>query len=120
MKKPTPLYMFIVLISLTITGFSFFIIFINMGSFGYVLPIVLVFGVVSFFMYIAKRLNTAQFAERLTVRTTCYKCTEEIPAGSEFCPKCGVNLTDQIECDYCGYLNPIEAIECAECKANLK
>ena len=120
MKKPTPLYMFIVLISLTITGFAFFTIFINMGRFSFAFPIVLVFVVVSFFMYITKQMNTAQFEERLKTKTTCFNCKEEIPFGSEFCPKCGVNLTEKVVCDYCGHLNPVDAVECSECKANLK
>ncbi|GEM_PF-2182279 len=120
MKKPTPVYMFIVLISLTITGFAFFTIFINMGKYSLALPPILIFGVVSFFMYIARKMNTGQFGERLNTRTTCFSCMEEIPSESEFCPKCGVNLTEKVECDYCGYLNPVDASECAECNANLK
>ena len=120
MKKPSPIYLFVVLISLAITGFAFSVIFINLGAMSYLLPIILIFGIGGFFMYIAKGLNTAHFEERLKIRMICYKCKAEIEAGSEFCPKCGVNLHDKVECDYCGHLNPFDAVECQNCNANLK
>ena len=120
MKKPNPLYLFVVLLSLTITGFAFFMVFINVRGFAFIIPTILIFGVVGFIMYIAKQINTAQFEERLKIRTTCYSCKEEISADSEFCPKCGVNLVDEIECDYCGHFNPVDVEVCSECKAILK
>jgi len=120
MKKPTPLYLFIVLISLAIVGFAFSIIFINLGALGYILPIILVFIIVGFFMYIANKLNTAQFEERLKIRMECPSCKAEIEANSEFCPKCGINLNEKIECEYCGHLNSFDATVCQNCNANLK
>ncbi len=120
MKKPTPLYLFVVIISLTITGFAFSIIYVGLGTNSFLLPIVLIFLVVGFFLYIAKSINTGQFEERLKTRMMCPKCHQEIEAGSEFCPKCGANLHDKIECDYCGHLNPFDAEECQNCNANLK
>ena len=43
-----------------------------------------------------------------------------IDVNSDFCPKCGANLKDEIECEYCGHLNPIYLNICEECKASLK
>ncbi len=120
MKKPSPIYLFVVLMSLAIAGFAFSIIFISLGRLGFILPIVLVFGIGGFFLFIAKGLNTAHFEERLKIRMICYNCKSEIEAGSDYCPKCGVNLNDKIECDYCGHLNPIDTTTCFNCKANLK
>ena len=120
MKKPTPIYLFVVLISLSVMAFAFFVISINLGAMSYLLPIILVLGIGGFFMYIAKSINTGHFEERLKIRMTCYKCNAEIDASSEFCPKCGVNLNDKIECEYCGHLNPFDAVECQKCKANIK
>lgn len=71
-------------------------------------------------MYIAKQLNTAQFAKRLKVKMECPVCKKEIDVNSDFCPKCGANLKDEIECEYCGHLNPIYLNICEECKASLK
>lgn len=120
MKKPSPIYMFVVLISLTIAAFGFSIIFVGLGSMGFILPIVLIVGVAGFFMYIAKSLNTGQFEERLKIRMECPYCHQEIGANSDFCPLCGKNLHNKVECDYCGHFNDFEATQCIKCKANLK
>ena len=120
MKKPTPIYLFVVIISLAITGFAFSIIFVGLGSLGFILPGLIIFIAVGFFMYIANQLNTAQFQEKLQRVMECHVCKQEIQAGSEFCPKCGANLHDKIECDYCGHLNAFDAEECQNCNANLK
>ncbi len=120
MKKPTPLYLFVVLISLAITGFAFSIIFIGLGSFGFLLPLLVILIIAGFFLYIAKSLNNAQFEERLKIRKECPSCKLEIDASSEFCPKCGINLNDKVECDYCGHLNPFDTEICQKCNANIK
>ena len=122
MKKPTPLYLFVVLIALGIVGFSFSIILIgfDFGNIGFILLIFVILGIVSFFMVVAKGLNTSQFEERLKIRKECPSCHAEIDANSDYCPKCGVNLNGQIECDYCGHLNPFDAESCENCNANLK
>ncbi len=120
MKKQSPIYLFVILISLTVTGFAFFVISINLGSLAYILPIALTILVFGFFMYIAKAINTSHFEQRLKIKMMCPYCKEEIDAQSEFCPKCGVNLNDKVECDYCGHMNPIDAPSCQNCKANLK
>ena len=120
MKKPSSIYLFVILISLTVTGFAFFVISVSLGSFSFILPIlstVLVFG---FFMYIAKAINTSHFEEKLKIRMMCPYCNEEIDSQSEFCPKCGGNLNDKTECDYCGHLNLLDAESCQNCQANLK
>ncbi len=120
MKKPTPMYLFVVITSLFIAGFALFIISVAFDTFFVMAPIVFIIIIGTFFMYIAKRLNTGQFAERLERRVICYKCKEEIPSGTEYCPECGANLFEQLECDYCGHMNPMDATECQNCQANLR
>ena len=120
MKKPNPLYMFVVLLSLSVAGFAIFMAFEGIEGFSFLFPILMILGFVAFVMRVSRLLNNAQFEERLKIRTTCYSCKEEISADSEFCPKCGVNLVDEIECDYCGHFNPVDVEVCSECKAILK
>ena len=48
------------------------------------------------------------------------RSTNAIDASSEFCPKCGINLNDKVECDYCGHLNPFDTEICQKCNANIK
>ena len=120
MKKPTPMYLFVLITSLFIAGFALFIVSATFDSFFIISPIVFILIIGSFFMYIAKRLNTDQFAERLERRVICYKCEKEIPSGTEYCPECGANLYEKVECDYCGHMNAFDAHECQNCKANLK
>ena len=120
MKKPTFLYLFVVIMSLAIASFAFLIIYITLGSNAYILPIIIIVIVVGFFMYIAKQLNTAQFAKRLEIKRECPNCFKEIEANSDFCPKCGVNLKDEVACEYCGHLNPTYLKVCENCQANIK
>jgi len=119
MKKPTSAYLFVVLISLAIVGFAFFIIFVGLGDMWYILPAIITFIVVGFFMYIAKAINTAHFEERLKIRMECPYCKEEIGVNSDFCPKCGKNLHEKLKCEYCGHLNLKDATVCENCNANI-
>lgn len=119
MNKPTSAYLFVVLLSLTIAGFAFFVIFIDLGRMWYILPAFLTILVFGFFMYIAKAINTGHFEERLKIRMECPYCKKEIDVNSEFCPKCGKNLEEKSKCDFCGHLNLVDASVCENCNANL-
>ncbi len=120
MKKPSFLYMFVVILSLAVAAFVFMLIYLALGTNAFILPAVIIIAVIGFFMYIAKQLNTAQFAKRLEIKMECPLCHQEIEANSDFCPKCGVNLKDEVECEYCGHLNPVYTTVCENCHANLK
>lgn len=120
MKKPTPIYLFVLLLSLGIFVFAFSIISINIPTLGFLMPVIFIFLVVGFFMFIANRLNTAQFGKKLIHRMQCPNCKAEISANSKFCPECGMNLDEKVECDYCGHMNSFDATVCDSCNANLK
>ncbi len=120
MKKPSFLYLFVLILSLAIAAFALLMIYVALGSNAFVLPAIIIIIIVGFFMYIAKQLNTAQFAKRLEVKMECPVCKAEIDINSDFCPKCGVNLKGEVECEYCGHLNPAYLSVCEECHANLK
>jgi len=119
-KKPTPIYLFVVILSLAIASFGFFLLFINLGPSGYIVPVIAVVILIGFFMYIAKAINTSQFEQKLEIKRICPSCKEEIYVIGEFCPKCGVNIEEKTECEYCGHMNPFDAKECQKCNANLK
>ncbi len=45
--------------------------------------------------------------------TICYKCAETIPAGSFYCPKCGIKLI--VECPKCGHAYSSQYPICNQC-----
>ncbi|MCY0883396.1 MAG: zinc ribbon domain-containing protein [Acidianus infernus] len=49
----------------------------------------------------------------------CWKCGEEIPEGSKFCPFCGAPQTP-LKCPKCGTINSPGAKFCSNCGAPLQ
>lgn len=49
----------------------------------------------------------------------CFKCGENIPDDSVFCPDCGTRLDGKVKCKNCGYFNDKELEICARCGARV-
>lgn len=116
MKKQNPIYLFITLLSIGMTGFAVFFIISPFGMTSIIMMFVF-FGIISLFILsIAKKLTTNSFGELLEKFKECHNCKTVIPSKSAFCPNCGVNLReDMVICEYCDHVNKKGAVICENC-----
>ena len=121
-KKPTPIYLFVVLISLFIFGISTSIVLISVVSIYKYIAIfgIIIFAVVYFFIGTANKLNTDGFETKIRYKKECPKCKATINIRNKYCPKCGANTEETLECDYCSHQNPFDSANCEKCGADLR
>ena len=117
MNKGTNAGVFFGLLGFAIFGFVFFMIFnVSFRMFS-VVPVIIIililFGVVG----LMRNIQSGALEDRATLRTTCYSCKKHIPSGTKYCPHCGVDLYEEVICEYCGASNNAS---CSECNGLLK
>jgi RNA polymerase subunit RPABC4/transcription elongation factor Spt4 len=115
MKKQNPIYLFSAIMSLGVAGFVFFMLVSGFGIQFFMIAIPFFIVIVIFFMSMANKLTSNSFGSRLQKEKECRNCNAIIPKDSDFCPKCGTNTLEILECDYCGHINKIDSIICEKC-----
>lgn len=119
-KKPTPIYLFVVLVSLLIFGISMSVVLINSSIVITIFVLILlIFGAVTIFIYIANALNTDGFKTKMEHKQVCPSCHKLISSHINFCPECGTSIEEKNECEYCAHLNPFDSESCQKCGASL-
>jgi len=121
MKKLKPIYLFAVIISLFIAMSAIGLISITLSGFGFFLIIPIIFFIVIVvFMIVATALSSGAFERNVSMSTICPQCKKYNKGDAMYCSYCGTSLTDEMECDFCGSKNPKGSVRCKQCNANLE
>lgn len=62
--------------------------------------------------------SNEELAEVVTLKE-CPSCNEMTDSSNPLCSHCGINMTNDLECDYCSHMNPNNLTKCEECGALL-
>ncbi len=120
MKKQNPIYLFTALMSLAVAGFVLFLLVSVLGISFYILAIIFFAGLVGLVMIIANKLTNGSYEQRFERLKECEKCKLVIPRDSKFCPNCGTDFTESVECEYCSHKNKVGATVCENCNGLIK
>jgi len=92
MNRKNSSAVFIYIISMSMIGFTVFILFENLGNWFILFPVLIFLLFFSFFIFITKSFQNSSYNSQAYKK--CINCQREIKSDEDSCPHCGA---DQFE-----------------------
>ena len=97
-----------------------FVAFVAVSPIFMFFPVIIVMIIIFFAIFFMRYIASGALEDRAQRTKQCTTCQKDMKHDASFCPHCGAEQIDGIECEYCGTKNPSENAICSNCNGLLK